>query len=195
MTTLSRDPVTVHIVRPAYDADPEVINAYNDELFEAWLAANEPADWPAPLPQTDGLAWLVALGNQHHPEDTDPTGARALAGSAVLDVVADVRFHRSVTLARYLDSPHTRPTVEALVALTVPGPDRRVSGFAAELDALAREWLGLGTVAGRLAAWTVEDLAHEVEWYGSGSLREWEIDRAAFHAACADMDLLCGEDR
>ncbi len=156
----------------------------------AWWASLD-----APPVQTDGLAWLVSVGNESHPESSDPSGARALAGSAVLDVVADVRFHRSPTIAAYLDSPHTRPTVAALVKLTVPSPGHRVSGFAAALDDVAREWLALGTLAGRLAAWAVEDVAHEVEWYGSGSLREWELDRAAFAAAVADFDALCSEGR
>lgn len=160
----------------------------DDPAFLAWIAEQE-ADM-------DGLAWLTAIGNTRHGEDTDPSGAKALAASAILDLLYDLRFHRCPTLARYLDSPHTRPTVAALVALTVPGPScRRVSGFAAELDRLAEEYLQLGTVAGRLAAWAVEDLAHDVEWYGSGNLVEWELDRAAFHAACRDFDALCMEGR
>lgn len=145
----------------------------------AWFAeVDQLADDPA------GLAWLKGIANERHSEDTDPSGALALAASAVLDVVRDMRFHRAEWITDYLTNPNTRPTLGALVNLTVPAEGHRVSGFAAALDQLAREYLALHTTAGRLAAWAVLDVAHEVETYGSANLTEYEIDEAAFRAAC-----------
>jgi hypothetical protein len=181
MATVPHAQTPVHITLPF---EEDAWRAHDPSLHKVpeWDAVRSGlASW---LPEPDGVAWLRSLANERHSEESDPSGVLALAASAMLDLVRDMRFHKSRTVTDYVNNPNTRPTMAALVNLTVPPEGHRVSGFAAALDRLAEEYLRLHTAAGGLAAWAVEDVAHEVETYGSANLAEYEIDEAAFRAAC-----------